>query len=274
MKNTRENDKQYPRLVSWSYYPASIFNKNDKEQLVEIYLNDPAGEEVLNTGLLPALGFIMNRDPYFTIKRTDGKTKRAASYGHIANKFRKKYPELENKLKNTDKKLLNFGEYIFIKLPYISNYVNPIVSKEKWFNEQYIKKEFFNEELIKELIEYKPLALFNHKEIIEYQKEKLPAFLRALSLFNEELYKKATKGTDFEEKEINYKGLKAKLSTLKPGKVLYKYDLSRKEFTWDGELLSQTAKLDDGSTLLIKPTDDSIVQIIDNNTVTNETEFV
>lgn len=274
MKNAIENNKQYPRLVSWSYYPASAFISNDKEQLVEIYLNNPAGEEVLNEGLLPALGFMMNRDPYFTIKRTNGRTKRAASYGNIANKFRQKHPELKDRLKSTNNKLLNFGDYIFIDLAFIDNYVNPIVSQEKWFNKQYVKKEFFNEELIRELIDYKPIALFNRKEIIEYQKEQVPTFIRALSLFDEKLYKKAIKGTAFEEKEINYKGLKAKLNTLKPGEVLYKYGLSRKEFTWDGEFLSQTAKLDDGSTLLIKPTDDSIVQIIDNNTVTNKTEFI
>lgn len=269
-----KNKIQYPRLVSWSYYPASSYIKNDKEQLIEVYLNNPEGESVLEAGLLPRLGFRMNKDPYFTVKKTDGRTIRAKSYGKLANKHKNKYPELENKLRKTDKKLLNFGEYVFIDLPFINNYVNPIVNEEKWFNEQYIKKDFFNEELIRELIDYKPIALFDRKEITDYQEKTLPAFLRALSLFDKELYNKSILGTAFEEKQISYIGLKAKLNTLNAGKVLYRYDIAREEFIWDGELLTKVEKLDDGSALIVKPVKEVVVEIVDNNTVTGQTKFV
>ena len=268
------NNKEYPRLVSWSYSPASPYIKGDKERLTEVYLTSPAGESVLEAGHLPKLGFMMHEDPYFKVKHTKGRTKNARSHGDIARKFKKNYPDLQDKLSSTDAKLLDFGEYIFINLLFINNYVNPIVNKDKWYNEQYIKKEFFNEELIRELIEYEPIALFNRRVIDAYQEEKLPEFLRALSLFDNELYNKSIKGTAFEDKPISYVGLKARLNTLKPGKVKYKCDFFREEFNWDGELLSRTKKLDDGSTLLVRPVSEAIVEIVDNETISSETEFI
>ena len=270
------NNNEYPRLVSWSYSPALPYLKGDKERLTEVYLTSPAGESVLKAGLLPQLGFMMHKDPYFKVKYTEGRTKNARSHGDIVRKFKKNYPKLQDKLKSTapTTKLLNFGDYIFINLLFINNYVNPIVNKENWYNEQYIKKEFFNEEFIRELIDYRPLDLFNHREITNYQKEELPEFLRALSLFDNELYNKSTKGTAFEDKPISYIGLKARLNTLKPGKVLYKYNFTKDEFSWDGELLSRTKKLDDGSTLLVKPSSEATVEIVDNKTVSSGTVFI
>lgn len=50
----------YPRLVSWSYYPASKYLKNDKEQLIEVYLNKPEGETILANGKLLSL-YLLNK---------------------------------------------------------------------------------------------------------------------------------------------------------------------------------------------------------------------
>lgn len=264
----------YPRLVSWNYYPASRYIKNDKEQLYEIYLNKPEGESVLANGKLPSLEFLNKRDPYFTIKKTDGKTLRARNHGDLGYKFKKKYPELENKLKNTNTMLMEFGEYIFIKLAYIDNYVNPIVDEEKWFNSQYIKKEYFNVEFIKMLLEYEPLALIGHRVIKQYQAEKIPTFLRALSIFDKDLYEESIKGTKFEKHTISYKGLKAKLQTLSPGLVEYRIDIGHEPCHWDGELLTRQKKLSDGSELIVNPTDAVIVKIVDNATVNMDTELI
>ena len=272
-KNT---NKEYPRLVSWSYYPASRYYKSGKELLIEVYLNDPAGETILEEGLLPQLGFMMWKDPYFTVKKTHGRTYKARTHGNIVKKFEKNYPELKDKLAETKRVLLDFGEYIFIDLPHINNYVNPIVTGEKQYNEQYIRKEFFNEELIREFIKYKPRDLIGRSEITDYQEENLPAFLNALSLFDEELYDNSIKNTDFEDKQADYVGLQAKLPTLIPGKVLYTYYISGEEFDWDGETLTKTKEVKDGSSLTIsvKPSSNAVVEILENKTVTSETKFV
>lgn len=265
--------KTYPRLVSWSYYPASPYLKGDKELLVEIYLDDPKGEAILEQGILPSLGISMRKAPYFTIKRTQGRTKKARTHGDMKKKIENKYPELKNKLKSTDRKILDFGEYIFIDLPFINNYVNPIVTEDKWYNEQYIKKTEFTVDFIKELIKYRPIALFNRKEITDFQEESLPSFLRHLSIFDKDLYEEAVRGTRFEREEVNYKNLKAKLNTLKPGPVGYRLDISIEEFYWDGELLTRKQRTKDNSEVIVRPSEEVIVRILDNNTVTKDTEF-
>lgn len=267
------NNKTYPRLVSWSYYPASTLIRNDKETLIEVYLNDPVGEDILKKGVLPSLGFMMKKSPYFTVNKTEGRTKKAMTHGDLKRRFQKKYPELKNKLEPTDRKVLDFGEYVFLDIPHIDNYVNPIVNDNEWYNSQYIKKEFFTIDFIKELIGYKPIALFNRKEITDFQEKILPSFLRELKIFNEDLYKEAIKGSRFDKEEINYTGLKAKLKTLKPGKVKYRLDISEEIFYWDGKELIKEKELRDGSTIVIRPSEKVIVKIIDNNTVTEKTEF-
>ena len=267
------NNKTYPRLVSWSYYPATAFIRNSKEILIEVYLDDSAGESILEKGVLPSLGSSMEESPYFTKKKIVGRTEKARTHGDLKRRLEKKYPELKDRLKSTDRKILDFGEYIFLDIPHIDNYVNPIVNDDQWYNSQYIKKEFFTIDFIKELIEYRPIALFNRKEITDFQAKKLPSFLRELKIFNEDLYKESIKGSRFEEEEINYSGLKAKLKTLKPGKVKYRLDISEEIFYWDGRELTKGNKLRDGSTIVIRPSDKVIVKIIDNNTVTDKTEF-
>lgn len=168
---------------------------------------------------------------------------------------------------------MDFGEYVFIDLAHIDNYVNPIVDDEKWFNAQYIKKEHFNVEFIKMLLEYEPLALIGHRTITSYQDEKVPTFLRALSMFDKDLYEESIKDTKFENHMISYKGLKAKLQTLSPGLVEYRISISHEVCYWDGQLLTREKKLYDGSELIVKPTDKAVAKIIDNATVNMETEF-
>lgn len=145
--------------------------------------------------------------------------------------------------------------------------------KDKWYNKQYIKKTEFTVELIRELIDYKPVTVFDRKEITDFQEKSLPSFLRHLSIFDKNLYEEAVKGTRFEREEVNYKNLKAKLSTLKPGLVGYRLDISIEEFYWDGELLTRKQRTKDNSEVIVRPCEEVMVQIFDNNTVTKDTEF-
>lgn len=271
------NNQQYPRLVSWSYAKAfNMISKNDKEELTEIYITDPRGEELIERGILPSLNWMSYRAPYFKIKKTKGFTSRAKKHGLLQIKMRNKYPELEDKLKGTESKLLDWGDYIYIKLPYIDGYKNPIVDmKNGWYNGEYIRKDKFNVDFIKQLIEYIPYSLMGGA-IDDYQKEALPEFMKNLQIFNEELYNEATKGTEWENQQISYINYKAKLNTLSKGKVSFKpdYGFSTRLFYWDGQFLKQIEGTRDGTEIYIKPTKDIVVKIIDNDTVNKDTVFV
>lgn len=270
-------NNQYPRLVSWSYVGAfSMLGKNDKEVLTEIYITDPKGEELLKRGILPSLNWNSCRAPYFKVTKTEGYTRRAKKYGELKLKMSREYPELENKLKGTTSKLLDWGDYIHIELAYINNYKNPIVdTKNGWYNEEYIEKAKFNVEFIKKLIDYTPYSLMGGA-INDYKEKVLPEFMRNLQLFNQDLYDEATKGTGWENQTISYIGHKAKLSTLSNGVVIFRadYSIGDKEFYWDGQLLKQVKETRDGTEIYIKPTKDTVVKIADNNTVNEDTAFL
>ena len=270
-------NNQYPRLVSWSYAKAfNLISKNDKEELTEIYITDPRGETLLERGILPSLNWMSCRAPYFKIKKTKGFTSRAKKYGQLQIKMRSKYPGLEDKLNSTKSKLLDWGDYIYINLAYIDNYKNPIVDlKNGWYNKEYIEKSKFNPDFIRDLINYTPYSLFGGA-IDDYKEKALPEFMRNLQIFNEELYNEATKGTEWENQEISYIGCKAKLNTLSKGKVSFKpdYGIGKREFYWDGQLLKQIEETRDDTEIYIKPIADTVVTVVDNETVNEDTVFV
>lgn len=270
-------NNQYPRLVSWSYAKAfNMISRNDKEVLTEVYITDPKGEELLERGILPSLNWSSYRAPYFKIKKIKGFTSRAKNYGRLQRKMRNKYPELEDRLKGTESKLLDWGGYIYIKLAYIDNLMNPIVdSNNGWYNDEYIEKDKFNVDFIKQLMEYTPYSLFGGV-IDDYEEKALPEFMKNLQIFDKELYNEATKGTKWNSQQISYIGCKAKLNTLSKGKVLFKanYNFGKKEFYWDGQLLKQIEETRDGSEIYVKPTEDTVVKVVDNDTVNEDTVFI
>lgn len=270
-------NKQYPRLVSWSYTKAfNMISRNDKEEVVEVYITDPKGEELLERGILPSLNWLSYKAPYFKTKKIKGFTSRAKNYGRLQRKMRNKYPELEDKLKGTESKLLDWGGYVYIKLAYIDNFMDPIVDTNNgWYNDEYIEKDKFNVDFIKQLMEYIPYSLIGGV-INDYEEKALPEFMKNLQIFNEELYNEATKGTKWENQQVSYIGYKAKLNTLSKGSVSFRpdYGFSKRKFYWDGQLLKQLEETKDGTEIYIKPAEDTVVTIIDNDTVNEDTVFL
>lgn len=272
-------------LVHWSYYGAKgLFSKkNDKEMLTKVYLIDERGRELVNQGHIAALttiGFNRVDDPYFKIERQQGFTPRAQKYGDLKRKMMKKYPDLHNKLKPLKCKLADYGDYIYLDLAHIDNYVNPIVrDNDSFLNVNFIHKKDFNKEFLLMLMNYKPQALMGGT-IDSFQKEEIPEFMVEVKSKFPQLYKSVLEKSErLQEvnKEISYVGKKAKVKTLKPGKVEVEITIiDSKTFMWNGETLSNEVRTRNGDVInqSITPSDDTVVIIIEDDTVDEFTEFI
>ena len=210
-----------------------------------------------------------------SIEKKEGFTKAARKCGYLVSEYKEKYGDVEYALKP-----LNFvceiGDYVYLGLPHLNGYNNPIRNSDFFVDDDMIKKEDFTPEFIVGLIKYRPYALMGG-EISSYQKEYVPKFCDQLKRFMPDMYTRVCE--IYPEirslvENIDYTGKRAKLMTLLPGEV----KLSTDVLEWDGELLHGKGKqisfwgLDDEEVTII-PNENTIVTICDNSTVTNETEF-
>lgn len=272
----------YPRLVSWSYFDgAGIFSgRNEKEQLTKVYILKEEGEQLLEGGKIVRLNMFKGyHDPYFTVQRTEGFTRRARNHGKLKSEMLKEYPELERKLTGVSSLIMDYGEYIYINLPHLDNYVNPLTKdKETFLNENFIYKEKFTLDLVKTLVEYKPLAMMGGV-IKDYREKEIPKFLSSLKLTFPEIYQELLSISDIAVslvEEISYVGKQAYLHTLSNGEVEIKFNiLDKQKFYWDGKTLSNKVEMSDGNILSqsITPNENTIVKIISDSTVNDTTKL-
>lgn len=272
----------YPRLVSWSYFDGrGLFSgKNDKEKLTKVYILKEEGEQLLKGGKIVCLNMFRGYlDPYFKIVTTEGFTRRAKNYGKLKSKMLKKYPELERKLTGVSSSIMDYGEYVYIDLPYLDNYVNPLTEdKETFLNTNFIYKEKFTPDFVKKLIEFVPRALMGG--IIEsYRRKDVPNFLSELKLTYPEIYQEVLSISNVAKSlvdEISYIGKKAYLNTLSNGEVEVELDiLDKQKFYWDGKTLTNKLEMSDGNILSqsITPNENTIVKIISDSTVNENTKL-
>lgn len=126
---------------------------------------------------------------------------------------------------------------------------------------------------------YKPEALMGGV-IDSFQKEKIPEFMMEVKSKFPQLYKGVLKKSERlqeVDKEISYVGKKAKVKTLKPGKVEVEITIINSQtFIWNGETLSNEVKTRSGDVINqnISPSDDTVVTIIEEDTVGKFAEFV
>lgn len=276
---------KYPRLISWSYRDGSGFfsGKKEKEQLRKIYIKDPKGEEILKRGQLCLLSSVFgtNDDPYFFQTVETGFTSRALKFGQMKSKIQEKYPELERKYtKGIGPKVYAYGDYVYIDLPHLNGYVNPLKNDTEFYSENLVYKEMFDLDFLNRLVEYHPLTLFECDEIKRYQKECLPQFLFSLKREFPELYKELYDQSERVKeivKESTCVGKRAKVHTLLSGKVEVQMSLLDKfEFGWGGTVLTRIAENYQGEPMIetLEPGKDFSVTILDDATVTEKTEII
>lgn len=271
----------YPKLVCWYYNNGEqLFTKTpQKEYIVRIYAKNEDAEKIAETGHVAVLNQkIGNEDPYFKIERQYGYTKKAKRYKDIYYKMRDTYPELENSLKSIKSKVKSYGDYVYINLSYVDNYVNPLTKTDIFITKHFISKSKFTIETMETLLNYHPYAMMGC-EIMDYQNKEIPRLLLALKIempeLYEQLYKKSSKVKEI-DKTLTFKGKTAYLQTLNPGKVELRLGfIERQVFYWDGHVLTNNTQAYDESELMqvITPSENTTVTIIDDMTVTSETKW-
>lgn len=213
--------------------------------------------------------------PYGRRHSQEGYTKAAKNCGKLVREYKAKYPDIHYKVSMLEF-VCNIGDYVFLNLPHLINYVNPIRDRSFFIKDDLIKKEDFTPEFVVELIKFRPRAMFGG-EIRDYQQKSVPMFCAQLKRYMPEMYSKVKDiypDIDKYIEKINYVGKYAKVKTLLPGDV----GISIYKAAWDGEVIRSTGKelgifdLKDAE-LVVVPKDDTYVKVVDNTTVTDETEF-
>lgn len=276
---------EYPRLVHWSYFDGKgLFSKgNSKEILTEVYITNEKGEEVLEGGKVTCLNnglFSTVDDPYFKVTKREGFTRRAKKFGDMRRTMEKNHPELKSRLTGFKGRVMEYGEYVYFDLAHVDNYVNPIVKEIGYLhNKNFVPKDKFHKDFLLFLIEYRPLTLMDRQLISGYHRNELPAFFAEVKIKFPELYNEVLEESEWLQKldeDLTYVGKKAKVKTLSSGRVLVELTfLESSIFDWDGETLTNEKETRDGETVsqMIKPSDNMVVEIVDDGVVNEDTEL-
>lgn len=142
-----------------------------------------------------------------------------------------------------------------------------------------ILKENFTVETIISLIKFRPRAMMGG-EILSYQKEEVPLFVKHLSEVMPNLYAKLVK--QFPEvstlvEKYSYIGRKAYLHTIRKGVEITK---KNEKWLWDGEYLTtdnyhlvfSIAPYSEIN-IRLKPKPDAVITITDDSQVSEKTKF-
>lgn len=208
-----------------------------------------------------------------------GYTSRAIKY----NDFKKKYREDEcySKLDEPNNKIGKIEDVFVINMRYLheeegggykietNTFSHPLI---------YIQEKQFTKDLIKLICEGKPRTLFENEVIKSYQEKDVPRFLYELKTEFKEIYDELIKEyPEYKDKEMNFVGRKAYISTLEKNtelldchKNIWKIEndeiVCYKWKTWlpFGKTPTETR---------IKITDDMTYEITNNNQVNKNTKF-
>jgi len=221
-------------------------------------------------------GLYAHSCPYGQIKREEGYTKAARRCGDLIRKRKDEYGDVAYS-KGDLKFLCYIGDYVFLPLPHLINYSNSIREKNFFKGDgDIIRKEDFTPEFIVELIKYRPRAMMGG-EITSYQREEIPKFCSQLKRYMPDMFDKVKMiYPEIEDRieDIDYIDKWAKVVTLLPGKVKLSTDI----LEWDGEVIrAEGSQISfwrlNKEPVVVTPDENTYVQIVDNATVTDDTEF-
>ncbi|WP_154665954.1 hypothetical protein [Paenibacillus pinihumi] len=226
--------------------------------------------------------------PFGIVRNEKGYTSKARKYYEFKSKW--KEHEKYGKLKSPPCKLGLIDDVVIF--PYA--YVNVEKEDGKWVvngprffdgGSSAIPLTEFTVELIRDIVCKRPQALMGG-EISSYQAEVVPKFISHLKEVLPEKYEEFVAGFPGYEQKIDYVGRKAILTTLSPSAVEYKanrYSQFNEIWYWDGKILTFTSghvgdfgvtKHYEVESVVIRPSEKSVVTISDNNQVNSNTIFV
>ena len=274
---TETNGKRY-EVVNFTYYdPQNSLFKSSKSDRARYTIYQCCNKE--NCGaFMRGKCFMLNGlggkpCPYGRRSGETGYTPRARGYYSFLRDAKEKYGEHAYKLSHLSSPCV-IGEYVHIALPYLKNYVNPI--SEELISEALIEKGKFDIDFVVRLVKFRPRAIMGG-EITSYQREDVPKFLLQLKrnfpdLYTELLVRESWVKDKVES--VSYKDKHALVKTLLPSRV----KLSTNVLKWDGAVLTAQGKdisfwgLSDEK-IIIDPTDKTFVQILEDDSVTDDTVF-
>lgn len=277
--------KGYKPIHIFLFDPAhSIFkeDKNRREYIKVIWCNQCEKCEAYKNGKCFMLNsYTIKKCPFAKTYYEEGFTRRSKSYysflSAAENVFNISDFKISSRLSSLDHTCsIGDGSYIHLRLHHLQNYVNPIAYELGMEEKYFIPASNFTPETVKKLLNYRPQALMGG-EIKSYIKEDLPQFIRDLKLYFPDLYNSAVDGTGYGSliEQISYEGRKAYVKTLLPGKVKLSFNV----WDWNGEKMTIrgsnfSACLNDNELIELTPTDLTVVEVLDNTTVSPlETKF-
>lgn len=220
-----------------------------------------------------------------------GKTETVKGYTSRAMKyyaFKRKYKQDEkyNKLNRSNNiYIAKIDNEIVINLPHCK-IQNGLLEVPYFSNElSFILLSDFDNVLIKKICDFKPQAMIGG-EIKSYQEKYIPNFLMQLKLLDIDIYNNFINEYSQYDFEPNYVGKKAKLNTINEGIVRYmssSYPQFNEYWNWDGEFLTyekgylnkpNICKEFEVVEFKIKPNENTVIEISDNEQVNENTEFI
>lgn len=267
--------------INLTYYNPmnSVFKagKSDRERVTLYTCNNTENCDACKRNKCVMLnGLYSHSCPYGQTKTEEGYTKAARKCGDLVRKRKAEYGDVAYSKKDL-KFVCYIGDYVYLPLPHLINYVNSIRERNFFKGDgDIIRKEDFTPEFIVELLKFKPQTMFGG-EISSYQKEEVPKFCTQLKRYMPDMFEEVkTIYPEIENRieDIDYRDKYAKITTLLPGKVKLSTDIVE----WDGTVIRAEGNQISfwhltEEPVVITPNENTYVQIIDNATVTDDTEF-
>lgn len=227
--------------------------------------------------------FLSPRCNFAKIQRVDGGTKRSKAFFSISKKA-EEHPRYHKLTYPINSYMAKIDSGILLFLPFISikNDGEKIICNHPGFSRGcvFIENDKITVENIAKICNFRPKPMFGNGEIEDYRSRVIPMFLRELKQVMPEFYAELIeKNKELAELNPNYKGKRAKLSTI--NRSCFFRDYKGNQFEFDGDYVIcknyKSVFLPFGaktSEMRIKINDTMDIEITDNDQVTDETEFL
>ena len=275
------------KIVSAHVYDPrnSLFtsNKNEKADLQTISCcnSDNCAMYKRNECCLVDSGWIGNPCHYGVQNCLIGYSRRSCKYSQWIKGQKETYADVLDKLSPESKVMAIVGEFIYLPYSHITmNSAVPFKKHGGFFNsgDAMLALKDFTIINIVSICEFKPCAMMGG-EIVSYQKEEIPKFLKHLSEQFSCLYKELCERLPrIKDIPLTNVGRKAYLRTLNQNVGDY-VDCHKAHWTWDGEYLTSLDSracftlVDEFSEIKIKPVGNPVVEIANEGQVNESTEY-